>query len=212
MSPRTEEQYEEIRSEKRQQIMEAALEEFGGNGYHSSSMAHIAKMAGVSKGLIYNYFESKDELVLELIKGGFNQFHDMIDRLDREDLDDDLYLQFMDETLDAIMINPKYWRMYYSLFFHRDIMAKVQPFIEELMQRYMGKVLAYFESKGSDDPMTDALIIGSSSDGIAFAYLLMPYPVDLKKLKTRFITKVVTNIIPIEPEAIEKWKKRNNIS
>ena len=63
MSPRTEEQFEEIRESKKNLIQEVALELFATRGYHSTSISMIAKEADISKGLLYNYFESKEELL-----------------------------------------------------------------------------------------------------------------------------------------------------
>ena len=63
MSPRTSEQFEEIREGKRRQILDAAIECFATTGYHAVSISDLAKHAGVSKGLMYNYFSSKDELL-----------------------------------------------------------------------------------------------------------------------------------------------------
>ena len=59
--PRTPEQFEKIREEKRNHIMEVALECFANEGYHSTSISKIAKSAGISKGLIYNYFELNED-------------------------------------------------------------------------------------------------------------------------------------------------------
>ena len=67
MSPRTPKQFEEIREEKKTLIMDVALEHFANEGYHNTTINHIAKHAGISKGLMYNYFESKEELLAEII-------------------------------------------------------------------------------------------------------------------------------------------------
>jgi len=66
MSPRTAEQNEEIRQQTRQQIVDAAFELFANEGFSKSSIAAVAKKAGVSKGLIYHYFDSK-QAILEAI-------------------------------------------------------------------------------------------------------------------------------------------------
>ena len=60
MSPRTPQQFEEIREEKMTLIMDIALEHFANEGYHTTTINHIARHAGISKGLMYNYFESKE--------------------------------------------------------------------------------------------------------------------------------------------------------
>ncbi|PLX21155.1 MAG: hypothetical protein C0599_08290 [Salinivirgaceae bacterium] len=48
---------------KKEKIVDAAITLFGENGFHNTSISQIAKNAGVSKGLMYNYFESKEELL-----------------------------------------------------------------------------------------------------------------------------------------------------
>src|SRR3954452_655449 len=51
-----------------QQIIEAALEEFGRCGLSNARLEDIAKRAGVSKGTIYLYFPNKEELFREVIR------------------------------------------------------------------------------------------------------------------------------------------------
>ncbi|WP_273432258.1 TetR/AcrR family transcriptional regulator [Chitinibacter tainanensis] len=53
---------------KRQQIMAGAREVFMDSGYAAASMERIAKTAGVSKGTLYNYFDSKETLFVALIQ------------------------------------------------------------------------------------------------------------------------------------------------
>jgi AcrR family transcriptional regulator len=52
---------------KRQQIIDGARRLFLAEGFDAASMGEIAKAAGVSKGTLYVYFESKEELFAELV-------------------------------------------------------------------------------------------------------------------------------------------------
>ena len=45
--------------DRKKAILDAPLQVFADEGYHNASISKIAKAAGVSKGLMYNYFESK---------------------------------------------------------------------------------------------------------------------------------------------------------
>jgi len=54
MTPRTEQQYEEIRKSKKKLILDTALELFATEGYYPTSISKIAERARISKGLIYN--------------------------------------------------------------------------------------------------------------------------------------------------------------
>ena len=71
MSPRTHSQWEEIRGKSREKILNAAVSLFSSVGYFSTSVSKIAKKAGVSKGLLYNYFESKDDLLTAIVNKTF---------------------------------------------------------------------------------------------------------------------------------------------
>ena len=55
------------RGERYDLILEHAIDVFGTRGYHNVSMDDIAEAAGVSKALVYQHFESKDELYLEVL-------------------------------------------------------------------------------------------------------------------------------------------------
>jgi AcrR family transcriptional regulator len=63
-------------ADRREGILDAALEEFAMNGYHETSLEGVATRAGISKALIYEHFSSKRELHEALLS-----------RYDREVLD-----------------------------------------------------------------------------------------------------------------------------
>ncbi len=52
--------------DKKSAIFLATLELISNNGFHSSPMSELAKKAGVAAGTIYHYFDSKDQLIVEL--------------------------------------------------------------------------------------------------------------------------------------------------
>ncbi len=53
---------------QRTRILDAAQRCFIEQGFHAAAMASIAEAAGISTGLIYRYFESKDAIVLAIIE------------------------------------------------------------------------------------------------------------------------------------------------
>jgi TetR/AcrR family transcriptional regulator len=54
--------FKKMDPEKRDRIINSALEEFGRNGFDKASTNNIVKNAGISKGLLYHYFKSKKSL------------------------------------------------------------------------------------------------------------------------------------------------------
>jgi AcrR family transcriptional regulator len=64
---------EQLREERRRQILEAALTVFSQKGFNAANVSDVAAQAGVSQGTIYWYFDSKDDLftaaVLSVFEG-----------------------------------------------------------------------------------------------------------------------------------------------
>jgi AcrR family transcriptional regulator len=54
--------------ERRRQLLDYATVRFAENGYHPTSVAEIVTGLGVGKGVFYWYFQSKEELFLEILK------------------------------------------------------------------------------------------------------------------------------------------------
>jgi AcrR family transcriptional regulator len=52
--------------QRRAEILEAALRLFSSKGFHDTTMEEVANAAGVAKGTIYLYFQSKEHLLLAL--------------------------------------------------------------------------------------------------------------------------------------------------
>lgn len=52
-----------VPEDKRQLILDAAVRVFARKGYHTSRVGDIAEEAGVAHGLLYHYFDSKEELL-----------------------------------------------------------------------------------------------------------------------------------------------------
>jgi|AGTN01.2.fsa_nt_gi Transcriptional regulator len=68
MSPRNEAQNEIIKDERREQILSAALKAFASRGFAATKISDIVARAGMSHGLVYHYFKSKEEIFYALLK------------------------------------------------------------------------------------------------------------------------------------------------
>jgi AcrR family transcriptional regulator len=57
-----------VSSAVRERILETALDEFYECGFHGATMRNIAKSAGCSAANVYNHFENKSELLVEILR------------------------------------------------------------------------------------------------------------------------------------------------
>jgi AcrR family transcriptional regulator len=71
--PRTQEAYQNIRATRREQILQAAARVFARRGLADTTVAEIAVTAGVSHGLLYRHFASKDEVFAAIVEQSLGQ-------------------------------------------------------------------------------------------------------------------------------------------
>ena len=74
--------------EKRNKIVEKGFELICNNGYHNTTTADIAEYAGVSTGIVYQYFNDKKEIFIEGVKNYSNNImYPMINILETGKID-----------------------------------------------------------------------------------------------------------------------------
>ena len=78
---------ERIKNLRKTAILEAAKVVFARYGIDAARVEDIAAHAGVSKGLVYFYYKSKEELLFNLLKEELDKLHNFIDEIRRTDLE-----------------------------------------------------------------------------------------------------------------------------
>jgi len=185
MSPRTEKQFEVIREERKAQIKEVALEIIFEEGFQNTSISKIAKRAGISKGLLYNYYKSKEDMIREIIFDGMEKFMIIFDPNKDGVLTDEEARFFIDEMFDILRSNIKYWRLYFSVMLQPKVMLLIQDKFMEMMGPLMNILIFYFSQKGSENPVVDTRMVIAMIDGFAFHFVLDPKHFPLEEIKKR---------------------------
>jgi len=121
MSPRTQQQFKEMREEKMTLIMDVALEHFANEGYYRTTISHIARHAGMSKGLMYNYFESKEALLKAIIHKSVNEVYKYLD-IDRDGYLSEKEFEFFIKKINVLLKEKRYfWRLLMQLLIQNDV-------------------------------------------------------------------------------------------
>lgn len=184
MSPRSKKQFEAMRQQSMENIADAALRLFGEKGYHSTSISQIARKAGVSKGLLYNYFESKEALLHFIILHAAEVGEALLERsLSDNDSPQAQLRAFTEGTLALLQKDPVFWRLLTALAFQQDILEGIMPELMEKQGDAMAKIIAVFKQLGVSNPEEEAMYYSAVMDGIALQFVQMPdgYPLDRMK-------------------------------
>jgi len=179
MSPRTTAKNEEIRQESMKKIMDAAFSLIASQGYESTSISQIATEAGVSKGLMYNYFESKENLLEKLVTSAMREGDKVTEKLITDDPEATLRNMFT-WFFKELRERPEYWRLMIELTFRIDKFKFVRELATEKMRGYTYFIKELLEQLNFPNPEDEAKLVGALFDGIAIQYLVIreDYPLD----------------------------------
>lgn len=192
MSPRTAKQNKEIRQERRKEILDAALELFATQGYHNTSISQIAKKAEVSKGLIYNYIEKKEDLMYEIVYSRFSEGDDFMKQIgEQPDAKSRLRLIF-DMSFDYLMSNPHQSKLMASLSLQLDQFPDLTELVKARYAGMLPLVEALFQEIEVPYPREEAITITAMLDGLGLQYLVMGDAMDLTEIKQYLIHKYCT--------------------
>ena len=152
MFPRTKDQFEEIREGKRRQILDAAIECFATTGYHAVTISELAAHAGISKGLMYNYFKSKDELLKSIFKEIMIVMMQLIDPGQSGELDRKTLLRYFERLFGHLQSNLILWKMYMAIFSQPAVQQILRDEIQAASGKPLEMVERYFKKQEYKEP------------------------------------------------------------
>lgn len=101
---------EEKTERTKERIFEAAMEEFGKNGYTSATIGTICSKYGIAKGLLYHNFASKEALYLACVSRCFDK---VTTYLEAQEIGTDLH-RYMERRIHYFSRHPLYARIFFE--------------------------------------------------------------------------------------------------
>ncbi len=164
-------------AKRKEQILRAAIKAFARNGLKGTSMNDIVLESGMSKGAIYWYYNSKDEIISELVNFFFDPKEmKMLDRLLSEGTAIERIKKLADYTAEAM-----------------DKMKPFQPVIQELY------VIAF------RDAQTKKMATKSFQESTSLLERIIDYGVKKKEFKRVDAHQVSVSIIEMMEGAAMLW-------
>jgi len=187
--PRTKEQFEEIRKNTRHLILENALELFAEKGFKGTSINDIAKAAGISKGLAYNYFKSKNDLMIAVFGLLEEELSTMFVEIEKTDNPFEKLAVIINLTFKNLKKDEKFWRLYMSFAFQPDMEKVSGKFISEFLKKAFKELEKIFKQIGVSNPKEESKIFGAILDGIGYHYLFDKEKYPIEKMRKFMLKK-----------------------
>lgn len=191
MSPRTKHQFKAIRETSKEKILKVALELFAKNGYHATSISKISQRAKISKGLMYNYFASKEKLLDEIIQQGFNSLAELEFKA-KKGVDPEKQLEdFVDSVLNNLYSNINYWRLYLALLIHPEIQKKFEKKMQKFRDEFIKTMASLFRKLKIKNPELEAFLLGTYFDGLVLNFIATEDAFPVRKIKEAILSKYI---------------------
>jgi AcrR family transcriptional regulator len=179
VAPRTELQNRTLREESVRRIVEAASSLFARFGFERTSVRMITREAGVSQGLLYNYFSSKEDLLRVIFERALSDIRASLGTLSEESPDPALQLEeYIRHTFAILQRRHEFWRLFYSLRMQPAVLTALRGDIATWVEEINQSLTAQFQRLGAPNPLTKAASLFALIDGVAQQYTLDPehYP------------------------------------
>jgi AcrR family transcriptional regulator len=191
MSPRSKQQFEAIRRDRKESIKEAAMQLFSERGFAEVTISRIAQKAGVSKGLLYNYFTNKEALVKEIVLEGFRRMMEKLDFDFDGEITRERFIELINKNLELLEKELAYWSLYISVITQPAVTALVKEEIFEVVTPFLNALTAYYAKNNVKNPEVQSLLLGAVLDGVAIDYMLGPKEYPLQAIKELIIEKFI---------------------
>lgn len=198
MSPRT-----DVSEERKNQILDAAMETFSKVGFHKARMSDIAETSGLSKGSLYWYFENKNDLIVNLLARVFEpELKDLGDLLTDTRPVDERLLAYAERSADDMVKMLKWVPLvhdFIALAFRQEtIKESIKKFYQqnmEILESLIQQGLDSGELK-ADNAKDAAIAIGSILEGTVVLWTYAQEQIDIKKHIMSNMTILMNGLLP----------------
>jgi AcrR family transcriptional regulator len=175
-------QTRELSGEKASKIVEAMRSSVARRGISGSTFEHVAREAGVSRGLLHYYFGTKEALLVEVVRRDTEHRIARLDEpLGQAASADELLAILVADLEDSIQNEPGFWVLLFELFTAGRRNPEIQREVAELFARTKGHVADILRAKEREGVISprfevDAVVgfLFALADGVALQVLSDP--------------------------------------
>jgi AcrR family transcriptional regulator len=172
----------ELSGEKAQRIIEAMRASVGARGVAGSTFDHVAREAGVSRGLLHYYFGTKERLLVEVVRRDCDIRMEVLGAaLSGAQSADDLLAAMVRSLEELVEENPAFMALLFELFTLARRNEEVGVEMTELLRRTREHVAALLEAKQEEGVVrlaapaeAVATVLFAVADGLALRMIAVP--------------------------------------
>lgn len=139
--------------EKKRKIIQAGLKLISEKGYFKTNTAEIAKEAGVSTGIVYQYFKDKKDILLYAVKEYFDNIFEPIEiKMKSINPKENLEYTLKELIISSIDAHTKYSLAHEEMIAMSHLDEDIHNMFIESEHKIVDRVLVFLESVGINGP------------------------------------------------------------
>lgn len=180
MSPRSETVNRRMREKSRARILRTALKLFAKHGYEGTSVAKIAERAGISQGLLYNYFRGKEDVLEAIFEQSMADVQESFLLAEAGGPPSQRIEQLVHGAFAIVRRNQDFWRLSYAVRMQPGVVARVGKRAVQWTAMIHETLTRFLAESGVEEPELEAAVLFAVIDGVAQHFVLDPdrYPLD----------------------------------
>jgi AcrR family transcriptional regulator len=168
--PRRKEEFAKIREQSKSHLLQVALSLFAEHGFDGTSMAMIAKKAGVSTGLAYNYFKSKEDLLKELFASTIENLSNVLGPQVQSPSKEDC-IQTMRNLASSVKTQTDLWRLMVQIMLQPEMANRLLSGLTSMPGNPLITFKRYFEAHKDTAADSKANAVTAIVIGVVLFYL-----------------------------------------
>jgi len=188
--PRTPEENERIRQAAKDKINQAAMSLFVKKGYHATSIDDVAKLAQISKGLLYNYYKGKEELLAAMVQIRIEEVKEVMEDAAALLTPGDQLRHIVEGAINNVYHRPEVYRFYLNLQTQPEddhILATYSALLNEESRKQFEVQCRMFKQQGVKEPRMKSLQFSAALQGAMLMMTTYPGDFPVEEIKEQII-------------------------
>jgi AcrR family transcriptional regulator len=152
-------------SERKKQILQAAIDIIAGQGYGALTMRALARASGIKLGALQYHFKTRDDMLRALVGYIAEEYQKSLESvaIDSDSLEITDVINFiLDDAVDNALQADRLWPQLWAM---GQVEPLVTDLIDEIYDKYLLIIQSLLETAGSESPRAEALCLMSMIEG-----------------------------------------------
>lgn len=175
--------------DKKSMIIEVATQLFAERGFENTPISLICETAGVSKGLVFHHFSSKNELLREIFAATTALIVEINSNIDQTRSAKEQLLSLIESVFEQLSKDKSFFQMNLNIMLQPNTRSILQDLIKERSSFLLDAIQRLFQEIAPENYQIKSYLFIAELDGIALDYLCIFDNYPLPEIKTQLLNR-----------------------